>query len=67
MIGITVNGEALERPEDITVTGLLGSLDLDPGRVAVEVDGEIVRQPDWAARTLRDGAQVEIVQLVGGG
>ncbi len=67
MIGIRVNGEALERPEGITVAGLLGSLDLSAGRVAVEVDGEIVKQPDWAAEVLRDGAQVEIVQFVGGG
>jgi thiamine biosynthesis protein ThiS len=67
MIGITVNGERLERPEGITIAGLLGSLDLDTGRVAVEVDGVIVRQPAWQETTLPAGAQVEIVQFVGGG
>ena len=67
MIGITVNGERVERLEGITLAGLLDSLGLHPGRVAVEVDGEIVRQAGWAATVLRAGAQVEIVQFVGGG
>jgi len=67
MIGITVNGEKLERAEGTTVTALLSSLGLQPGRVAVEVDGRIVRQPDWEPTVLSPGARVEIVQFVGGG
>lgn len=67
MIGITVNGERLERPEGVTVEDLLRSLDLDPGRVAIELDGAIVRQPEWAHTVLRPGSQVEVVHFVGGG
>jgi thiamine biosynthesis protein ThiS len=64
---IIVNGEQREVAEGETVLGLLDSLGLDPGRVAVELDGTILRQPEWSGRALRDGARLEIVHFVGGG
>jgi thiamine biosynthesis protein ThiS len=42
-------------------------LQLDPGRVAVELDRRVIEQPLWAETVLRPGAQLEIVQFVGGG
>jgi thiamine biosynthesis protein ThiS len=66
-IEITVNGEVRLVPQGETITGLLASLALDPERVAVELDRRIIKQPDWTATELRDGAQLEIVQFVGGG
>jgi len=64
---ITVNGEARSVPEEQTVLGLLTSLGLDPGRVAVELDLEILKQAHWAGTRLHPGARLEIVQFVGGG
>jgi thiamine biosynthesis protein ThiS len=64
---ITVNGESLSTPEGQTLTGLLESLGLDPGRVAVELDLGIVKREHWAETALRPGSRVEIVQFVGGG
>jgi sulfur carrier protein len=64
---VRVNGEIREVPEGATVLLLLNALQLEPGRVAVELDREIVKQTDWAATVLRSGAQLEIVQFVGGG
>ena len=66
-IEITVNGEPRTASEDLTVLGLLEQLQLDPARVAVELDRRILKQPAWRETTLRAGAQVEIVQFVGGG
>jgi len=66
-VQITVNGEGRSIREGETVLGLLQSLGLDPARVAVELDGGIVKQPLWAQTVLAAGAQVEIVQFVGGG
>jgi thiamine biosynthesis protein ThiS len=66
-VQITVNGERRSITEGQTVLGLLQALGLDPARVAVELDGAIVKQPLWAHTALRPGAQVEIVQFVGGG
>jgi sulfur carrier protein len=66
-IEITVNGESQTAAEGLTVLGLLEQLQLDPSRVAVELDRRIVKQPLWRETTLQPGAQLEIVQFVGGG
>jgi sulfur carrier protein len=67
MIEITVNGEPQTAPNGQTILGLLHQLELDPARVAVELDRRIVKQPTWQETVLRTGAQLEIVQFVGGG
>ena len=64
---ITVNGEPRTVTDGRTILDLLRELKLDPARVAVELDRRIVRQPAWSATVLHDGAQIEIVQFVGGG
>jgi thiamine biosynthesis protein ThiS len=66
-IHIVVNGEQRTTSAGQTVLGLLHDLQLDPARVAVELDRRIVKQPLWAGTTLAPGAQLEIVQFVGGG
>ena len=66
-IAIVVNGEPQTAPEGQTILGLLRQLELEPERVAVELDRRIVKQPRWAETELRAGAQLEIVQFVGGG
>jgi sulfur carrier protein len=66
-IEIVVNGERHTTAEGQTVLGLLQQLQLDPARVAVELDRRIIRQPSWGETRLRAGAQLEIVQFVGGG
>ena len=64
---IVVNGEPRIAPEGQTVLGLLRELSLDPARVAVEFDRRIVKQAAWSETILHPGAQLEIVQFVGGG
>jgi thiamine biosynthesis protein ThiS len=67
MIEIVVNGDAQRIQEGLTLIDLLRHLDLDPARVAIELDRKIVRQPHWPATVLAPGARLEIVQFVGGG
>jgi thiamine biosynthesis protein ThiS len=66
-ISIHLNGEPHLAHEGQTILGLLRSLAIDPERVAIELDRRIVKQPNWASTQLREGAEVEIVQFVGGG
>jgi thiamine biosynthesis protein ThiS len=66
-IQIMVNGEAKGVPQGVTVMELLRQLDLDPARVAVELDRRIVRKTQWEDTVLTAGANLEIVQFVGGG
>jgi sulfur carrier protein len=68
VMNLVVNGEpravSVEPP---TVDALVLSLGLPRERVAVELNGAIVKKADRAACTLKDGDVLEIVTLVGGG
>ena len=66
-IQVVVNGETRTVAEGQTILGLLGELQLDPQRVAVELNRRIVKQPEWEGTILGAGARIEIVQFVGGG
>lgn len=66
-IEIVVNGQSQATNAGQTILGLLEQLQLDPARVAVELDRRIVKQPRWPETILESGAQLEIVQFVGGG
>jgi len=66
-ISIVVNGEERTMAQGDTVAALIGSLGLDPERLAVELDRKIVKRADWSSTALAAGSEVEIVQFVGGG
>ena len=66
-ISIYLNGEPRTATKGQTILELLRSLEIDPQRVAIEMDRRIVKQPNWGSTELHEGAQVEIVQFVGGG
>ena len=66
-VEIRLNGETFLTPAGSTISGLLRQLELAEDRVAVELDGRIVRRPQWPTTPLVAGSAVEIVQLVGGG
>jgi thiamine biosynthesis protein ThiS len=66
-IEVVINGESRSIPEGQTVLGLLQRLQLDPARVAVELDRRIVKQPRFSETPVTAGARIEIVQFVGGG
>jgi len=64
---ITVNQESRALPVAATVADLILQLKLDPQRVAVEVNREVVPRARHGQRALEEGDSVEIVTLVGGG
>jgi thiamine biosynthesis protein ThiS len=66
-IPIVINGEARTVAPQQTVLDLLRRLGLDPARVAVELDRRIIKQAQWSDTVVEAGAQIEIVQFVGGG
>ena len=66
-IEVILNGERRSVPAGLTVDRLLAFLEMNPSRVAVELDRAIVRKSDWAAAEVRGGAQLEVVWFVGGG
>jgi thiazole synthase len=66
-LGIRVNGEHRRVMGGISLVELLNELGLDPLRVAVERNLEIVPRSDLAQTCVEDGDDYEIVHFVGGG
>jgi len=66
-VNITLNGERYELDRPLSVTDLLGKLDIDPRRVAIEHNLTIIRRHTYSDVLVDDGDTVEIVNFVGGG
>lgn len=64
---ITLNGEHFELDSPISVAALLVRLDIDPRRVAVEHNLNIIKRQTYPDVLIREGDTVEIVNFVGGG
>lgn len=66
-VTIVLNGETRGVPAGATVLALLETIGIAPGRVAIEVNGRVVRRDDYLRLVLRDNDKLEVVHLVGGG
>lgn len=65
---LLINGEPFTAAHDgWAVADLLAHLDLEPGKVAVELNRDIVPKTGYAEQRLRDGDELEILHFVGGG
>lgn len=64
---VTLNGEAKELADGITVGDLIVALELTKRRIAVEINRELVPRDAFAERMLNDGDVIEIVHFIGGG
>lgn len=63
---ILVNGETINIAE-MSVVQYLESLSIDPRRVAVELNLDILPKGEYGKTSLKEGDTLEIVHFVGGG
>ena len=64
---IRVNGEQRHVPRGISIARMIGELGLDPLRIAVEKNLEIIPRSELPDLIVEDGDEFEIVHFVGGG
>ena len=64
---LTINGKAKKFNAPLTVAQLLDCIGLDPRKIAVERNLEIVPKSGYAGVGLEDGDSLEIVHFIGGG
>ena len=64
---VRINGEHRRVAEGISIAELVGELGLDPVRVAVERNLEVVPRSTLGDVKVQDGDDFEIVRFVGGG
>nr|WP_321391048.1 sulfur carrier protein ThiS [Emcibacter sp.] len=67
MISLIINGDEHDFDGSPTLYELLEELNIDPGKVAVERNLEIVPKTTYQQVRLEDGDQLEIVHFIGGG
>ena len=64
---LIINGETRTFAALSDIAALVAALELDPRKVAVERNLEIVPRSAYAATPLADGDRIEIVHFIGGG
>ena len=66
-ITIFLNGELIEIEENLNISQLLSNLSLDPKKIAIEKDLEIINPQDFDKIILKENSKIEIVHFIGGG
>ena len=66
-VSIKVNGEPRQVNAGLSIAGMLAELGLDPARIAVERNLEIVPRATLGDVQVAEGDAFEIVHFVGGG
>lgn len=64
---ITLNGEVRDLVAETDLAALVESLSLPAQRLAVELNGKVIRRGDWPKTIVHDSDRIEVVQFVGGG
>ena len=64
---LTINGEEQDVTGAADIAALIGTLGLDPRKVAVERNLSIVPRSLYGKTLLAEGDRIEIVHFVGGG
>jgi len=67
VITVTINGETKRVEGPLSADAFLERLSLDPRKVALERNREIVPKSQFSETTMEGGDEIEIVQFVGGG
>ncbi len=64
---LVINGVDTSLESITTVSNLIEYLDLEHGKLAIEINQEIVPRSQFDTYNLKDGDAIEIVQAIGGG
>ncbi len=64
---VTINGQHETLNDEMSVADMLAHRKIEPLRVAVEINEDIVRRGEFARTLIRAGDRIEIVTFVGGG
>lgn len=63
---VIINGESTQLAGPVTVAVLLQRMNID-GKVAVEINREIIPRSRFGQHQINDGDSLEIVRAIGGG
>jgi thiamine biosynthesis protein ThiS len=64
---LMVNGQEREFASPLTLAQLVEQLGIVAGRVAAQLNDDIISRAKWSETLLAEGDRVELVHFVGGG
>jgi thiazole synthase len=67
MLSITLNGSPHPLLHPTTLAALVESLQLEPAKIAIEINRSIIPRSRWAEQRVNEGDVMEVIQFVGGG
>ena len=66
-IKIFLNGELIEIERGLNISQLLLNFEINPNKIAIEKDLEIINPRDFNKIILTENSKIEIVHFIGGG
>lgn len=66
-VELTVNGKMLDVTDGATITVLLEKLEINPLRVAVQLNQQIIKREQYERAALKAGDRLEIITFMAGG
>jgi sulfur carrier protein len=66
-VELTVNGKKLETTDGATIIALLDKLEINPLRVAVQLNQSIIKREMYERIALKAGDTLEIITFMAGG
>ena len=66
-IKIFLNGELIEIEPGMNISQLLLNFEINPNKIAIEKDLEIINPRDFNKIILTENSKIEIVHFIGGG
>ena len=64
---ILVNGQKMQLTEQINLKKAIEKFCPNPEYTIAELNGAIIKSPQWGSHTLNEGDVLELVNFVGGG
>lgn len=62
-----INGKPRQAADGVTITALLEELKINPLRVAVQLNLEIIKREEYEKTALKSGDRLEIITFMAGG
>lgn len=67
-MNVRINGNQEEIAEDLTIQGLLAYRNVEsPNMVSVELNGTILKRPEFEEKKVAEGDVIEFLYFMGGG
>jgi sulfur carrier protein len=64
---LIINGNPSEFPDGIGIDGILNHYQVNPERVVIELNTNIIKKHEWLGAVLQNNDTLELISFVGGG